>query len=381
MTQENAKRGTAIGQAANLAIGAPIGGAVGSMFGNSRKHHTQMQSGYDFGQTDPNDIALLLGTQGYTPSYDSNTKGSFESGFNNVLNRLSPDQLLRRYQKGNASMYQTNMDQQNANAYNSLKSAIGRDPTANELSQALPVFQQGNQSLANAWLSNFAEQLRQNPANNIDQAGKYADQLNMVFKSMLGRDATQDEINHFGSIMATGNLDMYGVQQYLTGTPEYQKAQDTQFRNDLSSQLQNTDLNFFNRAKQGVISQFMQNGTGNSSALDSALTDLMGQISNQRDQYLAGLSAQQYAGNKDLALGNYANTQNQFLNNMNQNRAQSINNQNMLFGRANEMSDYSRQMNDYMNFYNQQAPSNGLNNLNTLLNGINAGANTYRAWK
>lgn len=301
-------------------------------------------------QSDPNQIALNLGGAQYQPGFDSNDKGSYERNYNNLLSNLSPDQLLQRYgQQGVTSKLGTGMDRANYQAYNSFQSLIGRPPTAQELAQALPAFQ-GGSTVGNAWLANYKQQYDQNPANLAAGAGKYSGQINQVFQSQLGRAATADEVTHFGSLLGTGNLDAYGLQNFLTGTPEYQKQQDTQFRSDLGNQLQDSDVSFFNRAKQGVQSQFMQNGTGNSSALDSALADLMGQIQNQRSSYMANLTAQQYGGNKQLALGNYNDTMNQYLNQTQQNRSQSLNQQQQLMDRSNSISDYNRQMSDYMNF-------------------------------
>lgn len=284
------------------------------------------------------------------------------------IGSLSPDQLLQRsiglnqnagsgdltqYLQNQYSGVNSQNDVSNIQALKSFQSIMGRDPNANEYAQIVPIFQQSNgQTLGNAWLSQYKQQYDQNPANRTGEAGKYSDQINQQFQSMLGRAATSDEVNHFGSLLATGNVDAYQLQDFLRGTPEYQTQQDTQFRSGLGKQLEDSDVNFFNRAKQGVMSQFMQNGTGNSSALDSALTDLMGQVSQQRDAYLTSLSAQQYGNNKDLALGNYQNTQNQYLQNQGYNRQQSQNQQNYIQGRSDNLTDYNRQMSDYMNFMN-----------------------------
>lgn len=333
---------------ANPAIFSALGG-----FGGGRGHHTQMQYGADPSQINE----INLGQQGYTPAYDSNQKGSFEGNYNTILNQFTPDQLLKRYQNGKAEQYQTNLDKTNAQAYNSFKSLIGRDPTANELAQVIPAFQAGPQ-LGNAWLSQFAEIEKQKPANLQKRAGDFKDQVNQVFKSQLGRDATADEITHFGSLFASGNLDAYQMQDFLKGTPEYQNNQDKQFRTDLSGELQKSDQNFFDRAKQSVMAQFMQNGTGNSTALDSALVDLMGQIQSKRSDYLANLSSQQYGSNKNLAISNYGNTMDQYLKDKNYNRGLSQNTMDQYMNRSNELVDYNRQMQDYMNYANSYNPRN-----------------------
>lgn len=306
-------------------------------------------------QSDPNQVALNLGKSSYQPSYDSNDKGSFERNYNNLINNLSPTQLLQRYSQGDPSQFGTGLDRANYQAYNSFQSLLGRPPTAQELAQAMPAFQ-GGATTGNAWLANYAQQQGQNPANLAAGAGKYSDQINQVFQSQLGRNATADEVTHFGSLMGTGNLDAYGLQNFVTGTPEYQGNQNTQFQQKLGDQLQHSDLDFFNQAKQSVMSQFIQNGTGNSSALDSALTQLMGQIQSQRSNYMANLSAQQYGNNQNLALNNYNDTMNQFLNNQQQNRQQSLSQQNQLMGRANDLTDYNTQMTNYLNYAGNNQP-------------------------
>lgn len=304
-----------------------------------------------------------FGREGFRPGYDSNQKGSFEGNFNNILNGFSPDELLKRYETADKSQLNTPADQLNYQAYQSFKSLIGRTPTANEFAEAIPAFQAGPQ-IGNAWLATRADALKKTPEALAAGSGKYKDQVNQVFQSQLGRAATADEVTHFGSLLGTGNLDSYGLQNFLTGTPEYQKQQDTAFQKDLGGQLETSDVNYFNRAKNGLMSQFAQNGQtfGNSSALDSALADLMGQIQQKRSDYMANLTAQQYGGNKQLALSNYGNTMDQYLQGQNYDKTLNQRQQDQFAGRANELTDYNTQKNDYMNFLGSQK-SGGANPL------------------
>lgn len=271
------------------------------------------------------------------------------------------------------------------NIYKSGQQMLGRDLTPEEIAMVKPIFSQENGvQLGNAWLAQLKLQEAQNPSSpgNVKKSEEFSNQVNDYFKNMLGRDATADEKTHFGSLMATGNLDAYGLNQFLQGSSEYQSQQDKKFRSELGNELQQTDLNFFNRAKQGVISQFMQNGTYGSSALDSALTDLMGQIADKRSQYMADLSSNQYKGNKDLALGNYKQAMNDYINEKDYNRGLTQKNMDYYTGRSNELTDYQTQKNDWMNYMNnQKQPSNFFNYLNTGLNAINTGANVLRASK
>lgn len=341
--------------ATNSLISATPGGQAYQAI-KGKKHDSSYQQGGD--QSLINEITL--GQQGYIPGYDSNQKGSFEGNYNTILGGFNPDQLVKRYANVDKSQLNTAADQQNYQAYQAFKSFIGRDPTSNEFAQVIPQFQSGPQ-LGNAWLAKYAEQQKNDPRNLAAGAGKYSDQVNQVFQSQLGRAATPDEITHFGSYLGSGNLDAYGLQQFLAGTPEYQGQQDTKFRGELGTQLQNSDVNYFDRAKQGLMSQFAQNGQtfGNSTALDSALVDLMGQIQQKRSDYMAGLSSQQYGGNKQLALSNYGNTMDQYLQNNNYDRTLNQRQMDQYAGRANDLSDYNRQQQDWMNYANSQQGGRG----------------------
>ncbi len=289
-----------------------------------------------------------------------------QSDYVAITNQIMPDLWTMRHtiaSWGSAAANAANnagggkFDEQYAkyNIYKSGQDLLGRDLTDSEIAQALPIFSQANGvQLGNAWLANIAKVEEQNPysPSNKEKSAQYGDQVNGYFKSMLGRDATEDEKQHFGQLMATGNVDAYGINQFLQGTPEYQGIQDQKFQTDINQKLTDTDVNFFNKAKQGVISQFMQQGTANSSALDSALADLMGQIADKRSQYMADLSVGQYGRNQDLALNNYGSSMNQYLSDQQYNRDQSQKNMDYLTGRSNELTDYNTMKNDYMNFAN-----------------------------
>lgn len=301
-------------------------------------------------------------------------QGNFATDAVNEIERylasLSPDQLLARSKDFSQASGGQNVDTflrnrysgvgsardiQNIQAYKSFQSILGRDPTAEEFAQIVPIFQQDNgQTYGNAWLSQYKQQQDLNPANRAKDAGKYSGQLNQTFQSMLGRDATSDEIDHFGSLLATGNVNAYQLQDFLRGTTEYQQGQDKQFRTGLSKELEDSDVRFFDRSKQALLSQFMQNGTGQSSALDSAMADLMGQIAEKRSGFLSQVSSQQYGANKDLALGNYANARDEYFGNQAYGRGQAQKQQDYYQGRSDNLTDYNRQQQDYMNFLNSQ---------------------------
>lgn len=271
-------------------------------------------------------------------------------------------------------------DSAGQSAYNAFQDIMGRAPSEIELNQFLPVFQ-GSYEQGRGAVANFAQMESQKPQNLAKNAPQYHDQVNQVFKSMLGRDASSDELSHFGGMIASGNLDAYQLQNFLTGTPEYQGAQDKTFRSGLEGELQGYDQKFFDKSKQGLIAQGAQNGQtlGNSSALDSALVDLMGQIADKRGQYLANLSSQQYGGNKDLAIGNYKSTMDQYLGDQQTQRNQTFNAFNGNVNRANDMYDYAKQMNDYNQSQQGRNVLHPNDWMNVGLNLVNTGAQAYGA--
>lgn len=348
-------------------------------------------TGYD-------DDLIRLINSGYGAGSQNGRDNEVRAYIDRYISNLDPNQLLARYSGinqggGIENYYQQNYkvgapreirDAGNYQAYKSFESIMGRAPTSEEFAQIVPIFQQADgQKYGNAWLSQYKQQYDADPRNRIGDAGKYTGELNQQFKSMLGRDATQEEINHFGSLMATGNVNAYQLQDFLRGTPEYQQAQDKQFRSGVSQELEQSDARYFDRAKQGLLSHFMQQGTGGSSALDSALADMMGQIAEKRQGFLTNLSAQQYGQNKDLALGNYQNAREDYFGEQAYRRGQAQKQQDYYQGRSDNLTDYNRQRQDYMDFYNQNKPKDRpfFDYLNAGLNTINTGANVYKAYQ
>lgn len=344
----------------------------------SQQSQNQVAQTIDFTGIDPQDTALR--EQIFRTLYNRGS-GNYVADAHRIITdyvtSLSPQQQLDRARKlveaaggqdirtflnGRYQGIATAIDLQNIGAYKAFKDQIGRDPETNEFSQILPVYRQ-DPTLANAWLAQYAEQEKLKPSNLVRRAPEYADQINSVFQSMLGRSATQDEINHFGSQLASGNVDTYQLQDFLRGTPEYQTQQDTKFRSGLAGELQGYDTKFLQRGTEDILNRYAQTGglQNQSSALNFAMADLAGKIAEQRGQYLAGLSAQQYGGNKELALQNYGNTMNQFLGNQQNQLGRSQQLQDFYQGRSNELTDYARQRQDYMDMLNSQQRGGGMN--------------------
>jgi hypothetical protein len=310
-------------------------------------------------QLSNDELATLFGKPGYTPGYNSNDAGSWERAWNSYLQRLTPDQLIKRYQSADPNQIASAQDKAGYQAYQAFKNLFGRDPNTAEYSQILPAFQGPNGQLnGNAFLANLQQQYKANPTLdpnsqiNTQKPGDIQGQVSQQFKAILGRAPTQDELAHFTQAIQTNQTDAYGLGNFLKQMPEYTNAQDTQFRQGLNTELQNYDVQEFNREKTGLMADYMSRGMnpGTSPSLDYALTDLMGRIAQNRSQYLAGLSAQQYGGNKDLAIGNYQNTLDQMYNQNQQQRQNTMAYGKQLLDQGYQGADYQTQMKDFQNF-------------------------------
>jgi hypothetical protein len=270
-------------------------------------------------------------------------------------------------------------------AYDSARQILGREVNSSELAQILPYFNGDNGvQTGNAYLAELAEQYKKSPEYLDKQAGQYSGQVGEMVKSLLGRDAKQDELDYYGKYLARG-MDPFELRKQLEGSQEYQGAQDKSFREGLASELEGYDTSFFNKAKEGVLSRFSKagGGVGQSSALDFALTDLMGQIAEKRGSYLAGISSQQYGGNKENARNDYQAGMNRYFQDQDYDRNKRDAELGYYRSRSDADSDYTRQKNDYYDMIARSKQGNGTFHtgdwLNLGLNAANTGVRAYGA--
>lgn len=277
-------------------------------------------------------------------------------------------------------------------AWQDFAKEFGRNPTQQELDMLSGAYagnpNQTNNSQGNQAVSQYYQSQSQTPANiYANQQKQWAAQapqnygaVQQLTQSLLGRAATQDELDHYGTLIASGQADPYQIQQFIQATPEYQNAQDTTFRQGVDTQLQQSDSDFFNTQKGNIAQQYAQMGRATSPALDVALTQLASQLNSNRSSYLAQLSASQYGGNKAAAVTNYGNTQAQVQGQINQNTQGIYSNNQALTNRLQNLTDYNTQQNAYGNMMNRQNQPSWLAYLNTGANVVNAGAKVATAF-
>lgn len=198
---------------------------------------------------------------------------------------------------------------------------FSRNPTQSELSMLAPAYIGSDPNVANlaqgkGAVSQYFQTYANNPqdiaasqnAQYLKDAPQHYDDINNVFQSQLGRAATQDELDHFGSLLASGTTDKYGLQTFLQQQPEYQTTKNKNFQNDLSTQLSGYDSDYF---KSNILPALQeayakQGRSFDSSAFQGAATNSAQQQNVQRQQYIAGLSAQQYGNVESNAYNDYA---------------------------------------------------------------------------
>jgi hypothetical protein len=226
-------------------------------------------------------------------------------------------------------------------AWDAFVKQFGRNPTQSELTMLSSAYISGDPNIANVSGGNSAvaqyfQSQANTPANQYAaeqkryaaDAPKFYDQINGMFQQSLGRDATDAEKSHFGSLLASGQVDPYTVNQFVTTLPEAVKKQDESFRSNLSGTLQGQDAQYYReQIAPALAQQAVKAGRSvDSSGIQNSLALAAQQQNRQRESFLSNLSAQQYGGQQSLAQGAYQQA----------------------YGSYQGLQDYSRQRSDYL---------------------------------
>ncbi len=218
---------------------------------------------------------------------------------------------------------------------------FGRNPSEAELATIIPAYVGADQHFPNkAQGKAYVAQLYQAQENTPEKqyarqqeeyrkkAPEHYGMIDQMFQGTVGRGATQEEKDHFGALLASGQLDSYQMGQFLNQLPEVVRKQDEQFRTQLSGELQGQDARYFNeQVLPGISSSFANKGRSiDSSGYAAALAQTANQQNRQRESFLSNLSAAQYGGQTGRAREDYMNT----------------------LGRYQGMQDYSRQRSDQL---------------------------------
>lgn len=275
-------------------------------------------------------------------------------------------------------------------AYNEFLKQVGRPPTQQELSQFEPSYIGGDKNIGNntglsAAVASYVSQQQNSPQNIYNQqqsqfkadAPKYADQVTQQFQSALGRAPTQDELDHFGALIASGQ-DAYQVGQALKQTQEYQNTQNTNFQNQLQSQLQGSNSTYFNQyILPSIQAQAAQSGRSlDSSGVNSQLANAALLQNQGLQNFLAQTTAGNYANSVANATNQYNNLMSQQYGLQNAGVSNTLANQAANTQYNQNLNMYQMQQQAYNNYLSQYGKRN--NGLGSLIGGVlGGGAGAY----
>lgn len=199
---------------------------------------------------------------------------------------------------------------------------FGRNPTAQELAQALPAFMGTDRNLpdqagGNAYVSQMAQAFQNTPdklyakqqQKYLADAPQHYDEIKNLFQQNFGRAPSQEELDHFGSALASGTTDSYQLQKFMQQDQEYTNKQDQTFQQGLETKAKASDAQYLQEqaipALQAIASK--QGRSLDSSGVTNSALQFADRQNQERDRYIMGLSASQYGGRQEKAYQDYAN--------------------------------------------------------------------------
>jgi hypothetical protein len=190
-------------------------------------------------------------------------------------------------------------------------------------------------------------------------------QVGALIKNTLGRDATQAEIDHFSKLMASGAADEYTLGEALKQLPEYMERQDTTARENLRGELTGADQRFFQQqVLPSIQSRFAQQGRSvDSSGFASALAKVAGDVSADREKYLAGVGREDYVNRRQQTINNYLTGLQRTYQQQDYSQARADQLSDVYRGRAYQVQDYDaekRAYDEYIRNYGTRKSGGGL---------------------
>lgn len=253
----------------------------------------------------------------------------------------------------------------------SFYSTFNRLPTAGEVAQVAPAFEASG-TAGNAYLAQLYQTQNPNEAAKKGAADQYGT-IDQLFKNGLGRAATQEEKDHFGTLLASKQYDAYDIQNMLSQLPESVRKQDEEFRKGLDTQLQASDSRYFNeQVLPGIQSTYAKQGRSfDSTGYQNALAQAAQGQNKERETFLSNLSANQYSGLSDRAYKDYVNNRD-----YTQNKYDTMNMNN--YNRLNQYSDYNLQKQAYDQYLQRYGKRSSAGSIGGLVGGaIGTGVGAY----
>lgn len=276
-------------------------------------------------------------------------------------------------------------------AWQDFAKTFGRNPTQSELDMLSPSYASGdpnktNNSAGKAQIAAYYNSQANSPTNiaagqqqqAIDSYKKdsttFDNQTNQIFQQSLGRNATSDEAQHFGALLASGQVDSYGLGQLVGQSQEAQQRQTQTYQDTLSKNLQGTQGDYFkNYIEPSILAQSAASGRDvNSSGVQQAEVQAGKQQNYDLQNYLAQFGAGQYG----QSAANQQNVYQQYLGNLyglqNANVNSQLAQQNYLQNQNTNIGNFQMQQNAYNAYLNQYGKRS--NGMGSLIGGIAGGA-------
>lgn len=136
---------------------------------------------------------------------------------------------------------------------------------------------------------------------------KLIDSIKSSVQETLGRAPTEAELGYFGKQMEAGNLDAYGLQDFLKGTSEYQTKYADTARTKLAGELGAVDTQYLDKIGSQLESKYASMGRKGSSAFGSALINAGKDLATERTGYLANIGYNAALSGQDSLKAAYNN--------------------------------------------------------------------------
>lgn len=254
---------------------------------------------------------------------------------------------------------------QDINLAQSFKSTYGRDITLPELQSYVGMDQTAAlQTMAQNYLAeqNSPEALaKKQEATRAAEAPKYQAQVADLFKSVLNRDPSKEELSHFSNMMADKTADAYTLGEALKTLPEYLQTQDKAARESLRGELSTADQQFYQqKILPSIQAAFAAQGRQvDSSGFAAALANAAQDVNNQREQYLAQVGREDYVNQRQQAINTYLDNLQRTYSGQDYARARTDQLNDMSRARQNEINDFYMQQRAYDQYVQNQGRRKG----------------------
>lgn len=146
-----------------------------------------------------------------------------------------------------------------------------------------------------------------NLSRNFTPTRQYTEAAGRIVQGVLGREASQDEINNFARGLASGQYNEYQLGNQLKQTLEYQDVASAKAREQIGEQAGTIDQAYLEKAAASIPGQFAGMGRYNTSAATAQFANVAKSLALARQEYLLGVGASDMNQNRQREYEQYLN--------------------------------------------------------------------------